>query len=349
MYKFKSILSSIYRHKRRNIISCLLLFSVISIVFCGFYYREYASNACESVTEHYTKQCYISFRDELQYSSELPHLSALDARLNGTSSTDGKPDIFFDIDGMGIYNKPYPVTLEMFHMLGISEYCEAYEIAYAENAYGFAETLPDWIQNNLDAVYLSYGDTPSPGKILTEHIVVGGSLEAFTSIARENTSGFLYDFILKEGSNFPGDGECVITDYYAEVYQKEIGDTIVLYDIYKNPIINLKICGIYSVYATEYYEFVNPQIPRSGYKVTGTDITRDFTGGPDIGTPFDRLGEDLTVQEYSQEQYFGKYFRILSPASVTSPLIGFFCSCIISRAISEENCPFRESFFMRCA
>ena len=40
------------------------------------------------------------------------------------------------------------------------------------------------------------------------------------------------------------------------------------------------------------------------------DLTADFTGSPDLGTPFDRLGENTEDQNYSQEHYFGEYFRI---------------------------------------
>ena len=213
MYKLKTILLSIYRHKRRNIISCLLLFSVMSVVFCSFFYQNYAKEECENVSDRYTDRCYISFRDELQYNPEYPHHSALDIRLNGTSSTDGVPDVFFDANIMEEYNHPYPASLELFQNLGNSEYCAHYEIAYADNAYGFAEVLPDWMQENLNKIYSSHGDIAAPDKILTEHIVVGGSMEAFTGIAREATSGYLYDFILQEGSEEPGPGECVITDF----------------------------------------------------------------------------------------------------------------------------------------
>ncbi len=310
MYPLKTILLSIYRHKRRNIISCLLLLSVMSAAFCGFFYHDYAQEKCKNVSERYTDRCYISFRDELQYNPRLPHLSALDSRLNGISSTDGIPDVYFDADAMEAYNHPYPASLEMFQNLGNSEYCADYEIVYAENAYGFAEDLPDPMLEILNVLYSSHETNDIPDKILTEHIVVGGNPEVFTAIARERTSGYLYDFILLEGSEEPGPGECVITDFCADIYRKNIGDTIVLNDVYGNPIAELKIAGIYGVYATERYEFVNPQIPRSGRKLTGSDITLDYTGSPDIGTPFDRLGEDLTAHKYSQEHYFGEYFRI---------------------------------------
>ena len=312
MYKITDIFYSICRHKRRNMISCLLLIAVMAVTYCGFFYREYAQGEIANVTDRYIDRCYISFRNELQYNPEYPHHSALDIRLNGTSVTDGNPDIFFDENVMEAYNHPYPAVLEMFQTLGKSEFCEDYEVAYAETAYGFADTLPAWMEQNLNNFYSAFGETDAsvPDRIFTEHIVVGGSLDAFTGIARNATSGYLYDFILQEGSGEPGPGECVITDFYADIYQKNIGDRITLYDVYRNPIATLTVSGIYSVYATENYEFVNPQIPRSGRKITGSDITRDYKGSPDIGTPFDRLGEDLETKAYSQEQYFGKYFRI---------------------------------------
>lgn len=309
MYKFKTIICSIYRHKRRNIISCLLLSSVISIVFCGMFYREFSRNEYDTVTSRYNNRCYIAFRDELQYHPEHPQHSALDVRLNGTSTTGGIPDVFFDTKVMKVYEHPYPADLTMYQKLGNSEYCSEYEIAYADNAYGFAEELSERMTEKLAFLYSSAGDRESPDKILTEHIVVGGSLDAFTGIAREVTSGYLYDFILREGLE-PGNGECVITDFYAELYQKGIGDRITLCDIYGNPISELTVSGIYNVYATEHYEYVNPQVPRSGRKITGEDLTADFSGSPDLGTPFDRLGEDTAIREYSQEHYFGEYFRI---------------------------------------
>ena len=39
MYKLQTTMLSICRHKRRNILSCLLLTSVISVIFCGCFYR----------------------------------------------------------------------------------------------------------------------------------------------------------------------------------------------------------------------------------------------------------------------------------------------------------------------
>ena len=42
MYKLKMILSGLIRHRRRNIISCLLLAAVLSVAFCGFFYKSYA-------------------------------------------------------------------------------------------------------------------------------------------------------------------------------------------------------------------------------------------------------------------------------------------------------------------
>ncbi len=309
MYKIKNVFYCVYRQKKRNMISCFLLISVISVAFCGYFYRDFSKEKCENVRDRFANRCYIAFRDELQYHPEHPHHSALDARLNGTSTTDGFPDVFFDTEAMKVYNHPYPAGLEMFQKLGNSKYCKNYEIAYAENAYGFAEELPEPMKKKLASLYSSAGERKSPDKILTEHIVVGGSLDAFTGIAREVTSGYLYDFILQEGSE-PGSGECVITDFYAEVYQKGIGDRIRLCDIYGNPVCELTVSGIYGVYVTENYEYVNPQVPRSGRKITGADITADFAGSPDLGTPFDRLGEDSEVQKYSQEHYFGEYFRI---------------------------------------
>ena len=39
MYKLQTTMLSIRRHKRRNILSRLLLTSVISVIFCGCFYR----------------------------------------------------------------------------------------------------------------------------------------------------------------------------------------------------------------------------------------------------------------------------------------------------------------------
>ena len=310
MYRVKTIFSDVYRHGRRNLIAWFLLLSVMSVVFCGFFYQDYARKQCQKVSEKYQNLCYVSFRDDLQYNPGYPHLSALDARLNGTSGKGGVPDIFFDADAMAEYNHPYPASRELFRALGSSEYCENYEIAYAENAYGFAEDIPPRMQEILNVIYSSHEAEDVPSKILTEHIVAGGSLDAFCRIAREITSGYLYDFILLEGSDNPGPGECVITDFSAEIYGKSIGDGLVLTDITGKVLTELTVTGIYGVYVTDRYEFVDPQIPRSGHKLTGSDITGDYTGAPDLGTPFDRLGEDLGAKSYSQDHYFGEYFRI---------------------------------------
>ena len=310
MYRLKIIVSDLYRHGRRNLIAWFLLLSVLSVVFCGFFYRDYAGEQCRKVAEKYKDLWYVSFRDELQYNPGYPHLSALDARLNGTSGKGGVPDIFFDADAMAGYNHPYPASRELFRALGESEYCADYEIVYAENAYGFAEDLPPRMQEILNVIYASHEADEVPSKILTEHIVAGGSPDAFCRIAREITSGYLYDFILLEGSGNPGPGECAITDFYAEIYGKSIGDRLVLSDITGEVLTELTVTGIYGVYMTDRYESVDPQIPRSGHKLTGSDITGDYTGAPDLGTPFDRLGEDLRAKSYSQEHYFGEYFRV---------------------------------------
>ena len=42
MYKLTMVLNGICRHKRRNIVSCLLLIAVLSVTFCGFFYKSFA-------------------------------------------------------------------------------------------------------------------------------------------------------------------------------------------------------------------------------------------------------------------------------------------------------------------
>ena len=106
MYKWKTVLTGLYRHRRRNIISCLLLAAVLSVAFCGFFYRSYALKQRKEFSERYANRYRIAFRDELQYSPEYPGRSALDMRVNGTSMTDGVPDIFFDSDAMAAYDHP---------------------------------------------------------------------------------------------------------------------------------------------------------------------------------------------------------------------------------------------------
>ena len=81
MYKLKAVLSGLIRHKRRNIISCLLLAAVLSVTFCGFFYRRYAQTQRLAVEARYANRCRLAFRDELQYSPEHPKMSALDVRL----------------------------------------------------------------------------------------------------------------------------------------------------------------------------------------------------------------------------------------------------------------------------
>ena len=299
MYKLKAVLTGLCRHKRRDIVSCLLLAAVLSVTFCGFFYGSYAQKQRTEVSERYANRYRISFRNELQYNPEHPGWSARDMRVNGTSVTDGTPDIFFDPDAMSAYDHPYPATAEMFDALGGLPECRDSAVAYAETAYGFSEDLPADIQKNLNGFYGQTEDRDVPTKILTEHIVVGGELDAFTGVARETSSQVLYDFILTEGAE-PGKGECVITDFYARVYGKGVGDSLNLCDVTGEPLAELKISGIYSLYCSEYYEFVNPDVPRSGRHLTGSDLYADFRGRPDVGTPFDRLCEDLDAQEYNR-------------------------------------------------
>ena len=309
MYKLKSVFSGLRRHRRRNIISCLLLAAVLSVAFCGFFYRRYAQTQRLAVETRYANRCRLAFRDELQYSPEHPKMSALDVRLNGTSSTDGVPDIFFDPEAMAAYDHPYPATAALFDALGDLPGCRGSALAYAETAYGFAEDLPADIRGALNGYYGRMGNAAAPAKLLTEHIVVGGDLAAFTGIAREISSLGLYDFHLTEGAE-PGRGECVVTDFYAKVYSKGIGDRVTLCGVTGNPVAELKISGIYSLYYTERFEFADPDVPRSGRHLTGADFYGDFLGRPDTGTPFDRLCEDLDAQEYIRTHYRDSYYYI---------------------------------------
>ena len=309
MYKMKAVLTGLYRHKRRNLVSCLLLAAVLSVTFCGFFYRSYAQKQRMEVSERYANRYRPAFRNELQYSPEHPDWSALDMRVNGTSMTNGVPDIFFDPDTMSVYDHPYPATAEMFDALGNLPECRDYAVTYAEVAYGFSDDLPADIQKNLNVFYGQMEDRNVPTKIMTEHIVVGGELDAFTGIAREITSQVQYDFILTEGTE-PVNGECVITDFYARVYGKGVGDILTLCDVTGEPVAELKISGIYSLYCSEYYEFVNPDVPRSGRQLTGSDFNADFRGRPDVGTPFDRLCEDTDAQEYVLTHYRDSYYCV---------------------------------------
>ena len=312
MYKLQAILSGLVRHRRRNIISCILLAAVLSVAFCGFFYRSFALKEQREVAARYANRYRIAFRNELQYSPEHPGWSALDVRLNGTSATDGVPDIYFDPDAMSAYNHPYPATAEMLHAPGSLPECRDHAVAYAETAYGFSEDLPADIQRNLNEFYGLMGDHDVPTKIMTEHIVVGGDLGAFTGIKRDQGKMWnlnVYDFILQEGAE-PGPGECVVTDFYARVYAKGVGDSLTLRGVAGDPIAELRISGIYSLYQSNRFEFVNPDVPSSGRHLTGADFFEDFGGRPDIGTPFDRLCEDTDAQEYIQTHYRDSYYYV---------------------------------------
>lgn len=308
MYKLSMVVSSIFRHKRRNVISFLLLVVTLSVAFCSFFYINFSEVQKEAIADRYGNRCHISFRNELQYSPEYPWWSALDIRWNGTSTTNGVPDIFFDPEAMAMYDHPYPATKEMFDAIGALEECKDYALVYADTAYGFSEDIPQEIQQYLDALYGLQDDHNVPTKIATEHIVLGGDLTAFSVIARENVRS-LYNFFLKEGKE-PGKGECVITDFYAKVYQKGVGDILTLCDVYGEPVAELTISGIYQVCATDRYEFVNPKVPRSGRWVSGADFIGDFQGVPDVGTPFDRLCEDVDAWTYMLNTYRSEYYRV---------------------------------------
>ena len=305
MYRLRDILSGLIRHRRRAAVSCLLLTAALSVAFCGFFYRSYALKQRTEVSERYANRYRPAFRDELQYSPEHPGRSALDERVNGTSATNGVPDLFFDPAAMAAYDHPYPADAELFERLGGQPGCRAFSLAYAETAYGFSGDLPAEIRQNLNKLYGGSG----PAGILTEHIVVGGDLGAFTGIARETSRHGLYDFILSEGAE-PGPGECVVTDFTARVYGKGVGDSLTLSDAAGNPLAELRISGICAVYFTEFYESVNPDVPRSGRHLTGADFFADFGGRPDVGTPFGRLCEDTDAQEYIRTHYRDSYYYI---------------------------------------
>ena len=308
MYRIRSVLYSVLRHRRRNIVSCFLLAVILSVVFCAFLYGNFASAEAARIADTYDRRYALTFRDELQYHPDFPRWSAFEIWKNGTSTTDGIPDIFFDEEVMAPYNHSYPASREIFEALGEKSYCTGWELAYADTAYGFAETIPAWMQENLDSFYSMHGDLKSPGKILTEHMVVGGSLDAFTGLSREHSS-CLYDFILKEGRE-PGPGECVITDFYADIYGKSVGDTLLLCDLYGNPVRELTISGIYAVYEVKFYEKADPAVEKSGRKLTGSSLLYDYSGRPDFGTPYDRLCENNEAYRYIQERYKGEYYHI---------------------------------------
>jgi len=308
MFRLQTIFCSVLRHHRRNLISCLLLAAVLSVVFCSLLYADFAETDAAAIRELYSRRYAVAFRDELQYNPDYPHWSEFEILLNGTSSTEGKPDIFFDEAVMAAYDHPYSVTLSLFETLGAKEYCTDYALAYADTAYVFAEEIPDWMQENLDAFFRSHGDMAVPEKLLTEHMVVGGSMEAFTGLTREYSS-YLYDFILTEGRE-PVKDECVITDFYAAVYGKTVGDRLTLYDLYGNPVRELTISGIYTVYAVECGRRADPAIPDSGRRVTGMDMIMDFCDSPDFGTPYGRLCEDMEATQYRLDHYKGEYYCV---------------------------------------
>ncbi|MBR4960762.1 MAG: hypothetical protein IKY52_07685 [Clostridia bacterium] len=307
MFRVRMILRSVLRHRRRNLVSCLLLAVILSIPLCAFFYAELASAEVKRMEALYSRRYAVTFRSALQYDPAYPHWSAFESLLNGSSTTDGKPDIFFDPEEMADYAHPYPVTKEVFNTLGESGYCADYALAYADTAYGFSGVLPSQVQTNLDTFYSMHGGE-APEKMFTEHIVVGGSLEAFTGLAREHGS-YLYDFHLREGRE-PEADECVITDFYAQIYGLTTGDTLTLYDLYENPIKQLTVSGIYEVYRTEFYEQTDPSVPDSGRRITGASIIEDFDDSPDFGTPYDRLCEDMEAFQYRQTHYKEEYFCV---------------------------------------
>ena len=161
-YKLTMVLNGIYRHKRRNILSCLLLIAVLSVTFCGFSYKSFAEEQKEAVAERYANRYRVAFRNELQFDPEHPSRSALDTRMNGTSRTNGVPDVYFEPAVMMEYNHPYPATAEMFASLGAAAECRDYSLAYAETAYGFSENVPERIQEMLNAIYAMQEDGSVP-------------------------------------------------------------------------------------------------------------------------------------------------------------------------------------------
>ncbi|MBE6726936.1 MAG: hypothetical protein E7576_17380 [Ruminococcaceae bacterium] len=302
MFRVKEILFGFFRHGRRNILSCLLLAAVLSVAFCGLCFRSFALSERRAVSERYGGRVRLAFRNELQYDPAHPRFSALDVRLNGTSQTDGVPAVFFDPEAMAAYDHPYPASAELFDALGALPQCRDSAVAYAETAYGFSEDVPPDVQSVLNVLYGGMGAVPT--KIMTEHIVVGGDLGAFTGIAREISSKGQYAFLLEEGAEpEPGKGECVITDFYARVYGIGVGDSLTLYAASGEELCTLTVSGICGVCVSEFYEAADPDAVRRGLRgggvkrVTGSDPIGDFGGRPDVGTPFDRLCEDPEGQE----------------------------------------------------
>jgi len=295
MFTLYNALRGVMRHKRRGIISCLLVFSALSAVISVLFIKSYYDNQIISANEEFSSKVRVIFRTDLQYNNN---------ENNGVRYIDMRSrSLGWDYDEvmayMSQYDHPYPFTREQFEAAAEADCVADWSLSYMTHGYRFDSTNTDHYQYMYDMGVST--DRVYTG-ISTTFNIAGGEMTDILAFLSDNSGKYRWRYGMIEGTK-PSAGECVITQYTAKEFGKQVGDMFELYDAYGSPAASLKISGIMMIYAVESeYDHENDLVPLNDVK--SLEFYRSL---PDYGTPYDRLFPDREYIEL-QERREGNLF-----------------------------------------
>jgi len=305
MFTVFSAFRNVIRHKRRGIISCVLLFVCLSVITGALFSENYYDRYIAEVTEEYSRKVKVQFRDDLQFwgkSLDMDHVIKSEYKYEKTEEEHEA-----EIARMEQYRHPYSFTREMFERL--SEFSEVAEssLVYLDYVYRYDGDVKRFTEMmgammaEVNTVRTAEGDKKideNPIKLSYSGVchpfcVIGGDMTEFCEFISEEYFKFRWKWGMLEGTE-PGSGECVITKYAAEELGKQVGDPFELYDSSGNQIGTLKISGIMQIYAAEQLdsEKVHLIVNRPA-ALNGTLF--GFDRIPSYGTPYGRgISDEIT-------------------------------------------------------
>ena len=293
MFTLLNALRGVMRHKRRGIISCLLIFVALSVVISVFYVKTYYNNLICSVADEFSSKVYMTFRTDLQYDNNKER----GFRHIKYSSIGG--DLEEALAYMSQYDHPYPFTREQFDSAAEAEYVEDYSLSYMTHGYRFDSTNEEHYQSMYD---MGVSRDREYTGISTVFSIAGGDMNDICTFFSEQSGSRRWRYGMIEGEK-PAAGECVITQYAAEEFGKKVGDMFELYDVYGNYVTSLKISGIMMMYAVEtIYDHENELVP-----LNSLGTLQNYQFFPRYGTPYDRVFPDkeyILLKELNEGNLF---------------------------------------------
>lgn len=326
---------NLIRHRRRTIVTALLLTAALSVVVCQLFLREQYGGQIENLRETYGNRTLIAFRDELQYEGN-PSNHAGNPYYEDYS---GNRTYTFDAEAMAAYNHPYPMTPEMYEEIADVPYVSDASLAYMVRTYRLSDTVPAGLAGFVQS---EFGETYDGAVIGCT--IVGGSREEFERTVTEQNGRGVWSYRLVSGRYPEADGECAMTSYAASLFGKTVGDTIELYDIGGEVRAVLTITGLTALDFADCFR-TSPANPREL-----TDMTFDLEDLFSLpGTPFDRMWEDPDDTELLKAQYpdtikcyktlFGAVFTTFDTAYALDEehhFNNFAFSCTVEEEHTEE-------------